>query len=62
MSFLYDDERDARLVGRFEPNAGLAHRHEFVGENVRELTFADAVSVENDSRRFETRRFVELNE
>ena len=62
MSLLNHDECNTRLIGAFETGAGLAHRHELMGENVRELSLADAVAVENDTRWFEARRFVELNE
>lgn len=52
MALLHDDEGDSRTVISFEFDASFADRRQFVLQNVRELTFGHAVTVENDAMWF----------
>jgi len=59
---LYHDEWDSRLVIHLEFHTGLADSTQLVGEDMTELSLTHAVTVENDARRLEPRRNIELNQ
>lgn len=63
MALLYDDKCDARLVVALQFDAGLADRRQFVLEQLQELTFGNAVAIQDDAVGFVTAgRFVEHNQ
>ena len=62
MSLLNNDERYARLIINLEFHAGFSDRTQFVRQDRNKLSFADAVAIKYDPRRFESRGSIELDQ
>lgn len=61
MTLLNNDKGDTRLIRRLEADAGFTHSHQFMCQDMSELSFTNAIAIENDSCWFEPCGLVELN-